>query len=327
MTRIATDVIEACDLLDGRADGVVSRSDLCKLHYNTTAAIGKSYSCAASSGGGGMFGPGGGGGSSPAAEGKVTAEAAKIADELWKGLVDSNGRLAYIAYQPSANFDDAATTYNNTTQKYEATVSGIGVQWVNYFLKEIASMELPITNVTYDTLRDWMVQGMQKYSDTLQTNWPDLDDFQRNGGKIIHYHGESDPSIPAGSSVIYHEAVRNTMYPNLGYNESFAKLNEWYRFFLVPGAGHCGASINQPNGPFPTDVLASVIDWVENAVDPVRLNATVSRGNVTDVHQQLCSWPLRPYWVNNGTTMDCVYDQASIDSWDTSFDSIPLPIW
>lgn len=322
MTRIATDLIEACDLLDGRADGVVSRTDLCKLHYDATSAVGKSYSCAASSGGGPM-----GGAASPAAEGKVSAQAAKIATEIWKGLVDSKGRLAYISFQPSADFSDAGTTYNNATGSYEATVSGIGVQWVNYFLKQVASADLSLTDVTYDTLRDWILQGMQAYSDTLQTNWPDLEDFQSNGGKIIHYHGESDPSIPAGSSVIYHEAVRKTMYPSLGYNESFAQLNEWYRFFLVPGAGHCGASNTQPNGPFPTDVLASLIEWVENDSNPVRLNATVSGGNVTDVNQQLCSWPLRPYWVNNGTTMDCVYDQASIDTWDTTFDSIPVPVW
>ncbi|KAH8898294.1 tannase and feruloyl esterase family protein [Thozetella sp. PMI_491] len=329
MTAITSDVIAACDLLDGRADGVVSRTDLCMLNYTPTSAVGAAYSCAASSGGGGPGGPpgGGSGGSTPEATGTVSTDAAALASDIWKGLFDSQGRQVYVSFRPTADFGDAATTYNNVTGQYEATVSGIGVQWVNYFLKEVASTSLSLGNVTYDTLRSWILEGMQKYSDTLQTNWPDLSDFQTNGGKIIHYHGESDPSIPSGSSVIYHEAVRKTMYPSMGYNESFAALNDWYRFYLVPGAGHCGASQDQPNGPFPTDVLASLIEWVENGVNPERLNATVSGGNVTDVDQQLCTWPLRPLWTNDGTTMDCVYDQASINTWPTTFDSIPVPVW
>ncbi|KAK3936102.1 putative tannase subunit protein [Diplogelasinospora grovesii] len=329
MARIASDVLQACDALDGRADGVVSRTDLCRLHYKPTVnAVGISYSCAASSGGG-MFGPPGSGGtSSPAANGTVSAKAAKIAEDIWNGLLDSKGRQAYVSFPPSASFGDAGTTYSTATKQYQATVGGIGVSWVNYFLKQIASPSLSLQNATYDTLRDWMVEGMQRYSDTLQTNWPDLEDFQKDGGKMIHYHGESDPSIPAGSSVMYHESVRKVMYPKMGYNESFAALNEWYRFYLVPGAGHCGASSDQPNGPFPDDVVASLIGWVERGVNPVRLNATVgSNGKVKDVSQQLCSWPLRPYWVNNGTTMDCVYDQVSIDTWLPTLDAIPVPVW
>jgi tannase len=119
---------------------------------------------------------------------------------------------------------------------------GIGVQWLNYFHDENASASLSLTNVTYDTLRAWILEGMQKYADTLQTNWPDLSDFQGTGGKLIHYHGESDDSIPAASAVLYHEAVRSTMYPDISYNESFAALNDRYRLFLIPGAGHCGRS-------------------------------------------------------------------------------------
>ena len=328
MARINNDTIASCDLLDGKEDGVVSRTDLCKLHYNATSAIGKSYSCSASSGGargGGGRGPGGGVSSaSPAASGNVTAAAVVVAADIWRGLFDSEDRQAYISFQPSADFSDAATVYNNATRRYEAAVSGIGVQWVNYFLKETKSSQLSLANVTYDTLREWILEGMQKYADTLQTNWPDLGEFRANGGKIIHYHGESDPSIPSGSSVLYHDAVRRTMYPDLSFNESYAALNGWYRFFLVPGAGHCGRSSDQPNGPFPADVLGSVIAWVEQDKEPSRLNATVPSG----ASQSICTWPLRPYWNNsNASDPDCVFDQPSVDSWLPKLDSIPVPVW
>src|SRR3569833_1978537 len=127
----------------------------------------------------------------PAAHGAAAAGVLEAAD-IWRGLFDSEDRQAYISFQPSADFSDAATVYNNATRRYEAAVSGIGVQWVIYFLKETKSSRLSLANVTYDTLREWILEGMQKYADTLQTNWPALGEFRANGGKIIHYHGESD---------------------------------------------------------------------------------------------------------------------------------------
>ncbi|KAF7517997.1 hypothetical protein G7054_g13601 [Neopestalotiopsis clavispora] len=327
LTRINNDTIAACDLLDGKQDGVVSRTDLCKLNYNATASIGNTYACAASSGGG-MGGPGGpggpgGGSASPAANGTVSAQAAELVKDLWAGLFDSQGRQAYIMFQPSADFGDAGTTYNNETGEYEAAVSGIGVQWVNYFLKKVISTELDLTNSTYDTLRDWILQGMVEYSSTLQTDWPDLEDIRDYGGKIIHYHGESDNSIPAGSSVIYHDAVRQAMYPDLSVTDGYAQLSDFYRFFLVPGAGHCGRSSSQPNGPFPSDILGSVIDWVENGNAPDLLPAVTTAG----AEEDLCLWPTRPLWSGDGADKECVFDEASYESWLPKLDSIPVPVW
>ncbi|KAH8651025.1 Tannase/feruloyl esterase [Xylariales sp. PMI_506] len=314
LTQINTDVIEACDALDGKKDGVVSRTDLCKLNYNATQSIGSKYACNATTGGGG-------GGASPAVSGKVTSQAAQIANEIWKGMFDSEGRQIYIMFQPTADFVDAGTTYNNQTKKYEASVNGIGVQWVNYFLEEVISANLDLTGATTDTLRAWILQGMQGYADTLQTNWPDLEDLNNAGGKVIHYHGESDNSVPSGSSVIYHDTVRQVMYPGLNFTEGYDQLHDFYRLFLVPGAAHCGRSTSQPDGPWPTDLVGSIIEWVEEGHAPEQLNATVPSG----AREDICLWPLRPLWKNG--KQQCVYDQDSIDTWLPNLDSIPLPIW
>jgi hypothetical protein len=47
LEKIVNASIEACDALDGRTDGVISRTDLCKLNFNLTSIIGEAYSCAA----------------------------------------------------------------------------------------------------------------------------------------------------------------------------------------------------------------------------------------------------------------------------------------
>ncbi|OIW23907.1 tannase and feruloyl esterase [Coniochaeta ligniaria NRRL 30616] len=322
LEKINNDTIAACDALDGRADGVVSRTDLCKLTYKHSASIGRHYSCPATSGGGYPGGPPAG--LMPAANGTVTSQAVTVAEDIDKGLHDSKGRQVYISFQPSSGYPDAATTFDATTGKYEAVASGIGVQYVNLFLKEVNSASLSLSNVTYDILREWILEGMQKFSDTLQTTWPDLEDFQEGGGKIIHYHGESDNSVPAASSVMYQDSVRKTMYPELGFREGYSKLNDWYRLFLVPGAGHCAPSQQQP-GPFPQDVLGSLISWVEQGVNPTLLNATVLSGPSAGTNQKLCAWPQRPFWI--GSNMSCVYDQESIDSWLPNLNSIPVPVY
>jgi tannase len=46
-----------------------------------------------------------------------------------------------------------------------------------------------------------MKLGMNRYSDCLQTTYPDLANFQTAGGKVIHIHGKQDNSIPSASSV------------------------------------------------------------------------------------------------------------------------------
>lgn len=329
---IVNATINACDPLDGKTDGVIARSDLCKLHFNISTLVGANYSCAASSGSGIGLGFGkrqfGGSSSTPAQNGTVSELGVQVAQTILDGLKDSQGRQAYLSYQPGADFDDAATTYDSTTDSWVLDISGNGGEFVAKFVElQDADNLSTLDNVTYDTIRDWMQFAWTKYQDSLQINNPDLTDIQQGGGKIIHFHGESDPSVPTASSVHYRESVRQIMYPNMSLNESSEALNEFYRLYLVPGAAHCATNSEQPNGPFPQTNFATMIDWVENGVEPVLLNATVLSGDLEGETGKLCSWPLRPLWSNNGTTMNCVFDQASYDTWVYNFDAYPLPLY
>ena len=115
------------------------------------------------------------------------------------------------------------------------------------------------------------------------------------------------------------------MYSNLTYNASVEAMSDWYKFFLIPGAAHCGTNSLQP-GPWPVDLVSTMIDWVENGVEPNRLNSTVSSGDYEGETQELCEWPERPYWTSN-SSFDCVYEQASIDSWTYDFPAFKLPVY
>lgn len=323
LEKITNLTIAACDPLDGKTDGVVARSDLCKLQFNMNSTIGQPYSCpAVPASTVSIPSP-----ATPAQNGTVTAQGVNVARTIIDGLKDTHGRRVYYSYQPaSVSFADAATQYNSSTNQWELEVNAFGAEFVTRFLQMVNASTLPnLDSVTYDTLKAWMIDGWQRYEDTLQTTWPDLTPFHSAGGKVLHFHGESDNSIPTASSVCYYESVRSVMYPNLSYNASVAALNDWYRLFLVPGAAHCSANANQPNGPFPQTNLAVLIDWVEKGVEPKTLNATVLAGENQGANEQICGWPLRPLWRNG--TMECMYDQRSINSWLYDLDAIKLPVY
>ncbi|EOO00913.1 putative tannase subunit protein [Phaeoacremonium minimum UCRPA7] len=333
LDKIVNATIAACDPLDGRTDGVVSRTDLCKLNFNLTSIIGEPYYCAAENSTSLGFGfskrqaEGSTTSYQPAQNGTVSAEGIAVAQAIYDGVFNSQGQRAYLSWQIASELGDAATVYNSDTGAWELSIPSTGGEYVTKFVQLLDLDNLDnLDNVTYDTLVDWMNTGMIRYLDSLQTTLPDLTPFQSSGGKLLHYHGESDPSIPSASSVHYWQSVRSIMYGNLTDEESLSALEDWYQFYLIPGAAHCGTNSLQP-GPYPQNNMDIMIDWVENGVKPTRLNTTVSSGTYAGETQMLCQWPTRPLWQGNSSSFDCVNDEASIESWTYTFPAFKLPVY
>ncbi|KAF2117121.1 Tannase/feruloyl esterase [Lophiotrema nucula] len=338
LDKIVNATIAACDPLDGRTDGVISRTDLCMLNFNLSSLIGESYYYAATTSSSLGFGfskrqMGGGAtgsqtSSTPAQNGTITAQDVAVAQAVYDGLHSSDGKRAYLSWQIGSDFSDADPTYDNTTASWTLNIPSTGGEYVTKFIQLLDLDNLSdLDGVTYDTLVEWMNIGMIRYLDSLQTTVADLTPFQSSGAKLIHYHGESDPSVPAASSVHYWQSVRSAMYGNMSDADAQEAMADWYQFYLIPGAAHCGVNSLQP-GPYPQDNMATIIDWVENGIKPTRLNATVSSGTYEGEVQQLCQWPTRPLWSGNSSTFDCVSDEASIESWTYTFDAFTVqPVW
>ncbi|KAH7131632.1 Tannase/feruloyl esterase [Dactylonectria estremocensis] len=337
LAKIVNATIEACDELDGRKDGVVSRTDLCQLNFKLKSIIGESYYCAAETSSSLGFGfnkrgldkrqaQGSTSSTKPEQNGTVTAEGVAVAQAIYDGPHTTDGQRAYLSWQIASELGDAATTYNNETDSWELSIPSTGGMYVAKYIQLLDLDNLSdLNNVTYDTLVDWMKIGFVRYYDSLQTTLPDLTTFKNAGGKLLHYHGESDSSIPAASSVRYWQSVRSVMYPNKSDSAAQKALQDWYQFYLVPGAGHCGTNSLQP-GPYPQNNVETMIDWVENGVQPTRLNATVSSGDYEGETQMLCQWPTRPLWTSE-TSFKCVNHKKSIDSWTYDFPAIPLEVY
>ncbi len=214
-------------------------------------------------------------------------------------------------------------------------IPSTGGVFVRKFLERLELDNLDdeaFASITNDQLVAWMDKGTREYYDTLQTTWPDLSTFANHGGKLIHYHGESDNSVPAASSVHYRQSVASSMHADLASAQQEERLDEWYRLFLVPGGAHCSANSLQPNGPFPqaASLMQQIIDWVERDIAPAGLNATVTQGGLDEGKSvSLCRWPYRPVWSSENATdinaMGCeMPDTEARESWTYAFEAFGM---
>jgi feruloyl esterase len=103
---------------------------------------------------------------------------------------------------------------------------------------------------------------------------PDLRKFKAAGGKMIVWGGWNDPDATPGGTIDYYETTVRTMGGR-------AKTEDFFRYFLVPGMGHCG----QGDGPLAVDYLRHLEAWVEQGKAPDVLIATQTNRSLFTTQQ------------------------------------------
>lgn len=89
---------------------------------------------------------------------------------------------------------------------------------------------------------------------------PDLDAFRKHGGKLIVYHGVSDPVFSANDTITWWTEANDRMN---------GRAADTVRLFAVPGMNHCqgGPSTDQFDG------FGAMVNWVEKGFAPDRIVA------------------------------------------------------
>ncbi|KAI0888727.1 tannase and feruloyl esterase [Annulohypoxylon maeteangense] len=163
----------------------------------------------------------------------------------------------------------------------------------------------------------------------FDANKYDMSPFRDRGGKILMYHGLSDPLIVTRGSSYFYEQVK------LATGVSHP-ITDWFRLFFIPGMAHClGTSVDAPwhiNGAGQNwvlgsnvysvpgfqdpkhDALLALMDWVEGGKAVDQLIATTWHNQTVTSSGVLRQRPLCPYPKN--AVYDGVGDVNDAQSWN-----------
>jgi feruloyl esterase len=143
----------------------------------------------------------------------------------------------------------------------------------------------------YSRYKGSLVKDSKRWVAMLDADNPDISRFAKRKGKLVLWHGWSDPGLNPLATVEYYKQVL-ARDPRAG---------DYVRLFMAPGVLHCGG------GPGPSDVswLKVVSDWVENAKAPEQVIAskTDSAGRHIST-RPLCAYPRRAVYAGKGSTND-----------------------
>ncbi|NLD37545.1 MAG: tannase/feruloyl esterase family alpha/beta hydrolase [Desulfatiglans sp.] len=146
----------------------------------------------------------------------------------------------------------------------------------------------PVKDTTMDIDKEYIekTDGVAAVGDTFL--WTNLTTFSGHGGKLIFYHGMSDPWFSALDTVDYYKRL-------IRDNGGAEKVHDWSRLFLVPGMCHCSGGEKTVDS---FDMLSAITAWVEKGVAPDRVIATGR--NLPGISRPLCPYPEYPHYKGAG---------------------------
>ncbi|MEO8467596.1 MAG: tannase/feruloyl esterase family alpha/beta hydrolase [Gammaproteobacteria bacterium] len=261
---LATALKNTCDAQDGVADGILDDPLSCKFD---PASLPR---CAAG----------------PSAECVTDAQLAAI-NQVYSGLT-IGGEHVYPGFplggeNVPGNWDLWITQTNPPA--LGPNVPNLHYAFGTQFVKNFVFGDANWSYAGYD-FADWPARTAE-LATLLNATDANLSRFAGHGGRLILWHGWSDPALPATRSVDYYNAVA-TQNP-------LVRLSA--RMFLLPGVAHCSGGL----GPDRADWLTTLEQWVEKGVAPDQVVMTKNDAQGKTVMQRpACAYPLAAVYTGGG---------------------------
>jgi feruloyl esterase len=289
-------VLEACDALDGAADGMVQDFTSC-----TTAAVSPKLAAITCSG--------------VKTESCLSSPQVTALKKVFDGARTSSGEAAYAGWAWDAGVGGkVGEAYNLGWRIWKLGPYGAPANAaINLTLGASALPSIFVTppvpvamtgggaaayalafNVDRyrQALSNTTAEFRQSSLEFMKADSTDLAAFKARGGKLVIVQGVSDPVFSILDTVNWWNALNTT---NGGRAAEFARL------FAVPGMNHCagGPSTDQ------FDAFGALVDWVEKGIAPDRLAATARTGTPWPGRTRpLCVYPAQARYQGAGSVED-----------------------
>ena len=237
-------VIQACDGLDGVKDGLIEDPARCTFD----PAV---LQCKGSDG-----------------TGCLTTAQVETARLIYSAAVNPKSKRAITGLAPGSEL-------GWTPMGWTASARATGLDQFRFIVFNDPAWDIQKFNFDSD-----IVRAEETDANTINALDPNLKPFIDGGGKLIQYHGWSDPQISPGNSTQYYTRVLEA----LGGAD---RIRNAYRLFMAPGMAHCGGG----EGPNAFDMLTALEQWVEFGKAPDQVVASHSTNGVVDRTRPLCPFP------------------------------------
>ncbi len=292
LTLLADTTLQTCDALDGLEDGMIDNPPACAAAFDPTVltcAAGKTDSCLTAGQVNAlqaMFdGPVNSAGEALYSNWPYDTGVASFGWRIWKlGTSDTSTPNAIIA-----TLGGGALPYVFVTPP--DTVSGENNGVLDYLLAFDFDRDAPRIFATTDLYSESAMSFM------TPPNPASYESFKARGGKMLVYHGNSDPVFSVNDTIRW--------YNDLRANHGAEATSDFARLFTIPGMTHCSG------GPATDkfDMLGALTNWVEHGEAPAQVTAYARADNpdaaaFPDRSRPLCPYPQQPRYSGSGSIED-----------------------
>jgi hypothetical protein len=269
--------VEACDMLDGVADGIIEDPGICD--FREADLVGDEIHC-------------------DGTNVKITAAAAAFASMIREGPKTPHGGPIWHGLEPGVRLTALANISVSEDGTRSQNPFGISKSWVSQVL--LRGSFPNIAKLDMGSYLGLWAQTSSELGGLLNTDNPDLSALRASGTKLLTWHGMGDPVIPFQNTVRYRKKVEAIM-------GGAYEVDKFYRMFLAPGVEHCGGGM----GAIPKEPLAALVAWVEEGEAPETLESETTNAQGDLVTRDLCAWPGKSKYMaigdaNRASSWSCV---------------------